>query len=95
MIPQKGNGALPAPIPKLLIQSPQSTATCAFPQGCTLVTRPDLSVWERHAAHTKRLCAGCGVPVNNGNLGGHARSSALAGRLWCLRCADELERRRT
>jgi hypothetical protein len=35
-----------------------------------------------------RRCLGCGVCINNRNLGGHARKAALAGRLWCLRCAD-------
>jgi hypothetical protein len=42
-----------------------------------------------------RRCVGCGEPVDNTNLGGHARKSALSGLLWCLRCADGLERRRT
>jgi hypothetical protein len=35
-----------------------------------------------------RRCISCDTPVTNRNLGGHARKSALAGLLWCQRCAD-------
>jgi hypothetical protein len=35
-----------------------------------------------------RRCVVCASPVDNGNLGGHARHSALAGCLWCLSCSD-------
>jgi len=33
-----------------------------------------------------RRCVACHVRVDNSNLGGHARKSALAGDLWCLQC---------
>ena len=38
--------------------------------------------------HGVLYCVCCCKPVDNSNLGGHARKSALAGALWCLQCAD-------
>ena len=35
-----------------------------------------------------RHCVECGDIVSNVNLGGHTRCGALAGRLFCLSCAD-------
>jgi hypothetical protein len=36
----------------------------------------------------ERCCVVCRSPVDNSNLGGHDRKSALAGPLYCLRCVD-------
>jgi hypothetical protein len=49
----------------------------------TLDNNPDI-FHQQDARH----CFSCGVLVNNWNLGGHSRKSALAGDLWCYRCAD-------
>jgi len=38
-----------------------------------------------------RRCVVCGEPVDNINLGGSARKSALAGAVFCLSCADAEE----
>jgi hypothetical protein len=35
-----------------------------------------------------RHCVACDSPVRNKNLGGNDGRSALAGPVWCLRCAD-------
>ena len=38
--------------------------------------------------HDIRRCVACSVPIDNSNLGGHRRKSALAGDLWCYDCAN-------
>jgi len=38
-------------------------------------------------ANAMRRCVACGCRVDNANLGGHARKSALAGQVWCEKCA--------
>ena len=51
---------------------------------------PDWQGILRHVEQPRR-CVVCGVPVADVNFGGHDRKSALAGPLWCLRHADQLE----
>ena len=36
----------------------------------------------------QRPCVTCNVPVDNSDLAGHSRKSALAGPLWCYHCAN-------
>jgi hypothetical protein len=56
---------------------------------------PALTFWRtapgagiKSAATSIRCCVACHAQVTNRNLGGHARRSALSGRVWCLQCAD-------
>lgn len=74
--PEKGKGALQAPIPKpIKLLQAYLRSLSVQPKG--------------------RRCLVCGVRISNANLGGHSRSSALAGPLFCFLYADGLERRRT
>ena len=41
-----------------------------------------------HEQEDIRRCVACSVLVDNENLGGRSRKSALAGPLWCYHCAD-------
>jgi hypothetical protein len=42
-----------------------------------------------------RSCRVSGIFVGDPNLGGHDGRSALSGKLFCLKCADGIERRRS
>jgi hypothetical protein len=102
MSPEKGKGALQAPIPKLNLLT--TTAVHLPLQPCSHpVTRterlPDshlhfarlvsvILLSRLQALGADRRCATCGIKIDNATLGEPERAGALAGRLWCLRHAD-------
>jgi hypothetical protein len=97
--PEKGKGALQAPIPKLTRLAENSPGH-SFTQACRhSVTRTErLPYGHRHfwrhlslsvgPLADARRCVVCGKRVDNANLGGYDGRSARTGPVWCVNCAD-------